>query len=251
MNKSIFYLLALLLVISSCRNSKDLGNIKVEKQTPKILIDALKNNYYDYTSFNARLKIRYKTPEKSQSFTANLRMIKDSVVWSNFTSLMGIEVGRILIRKDSVFVLDRMGKVYYERPYEFIEQYLPYKLSLEQLQNILLGQFDFDIDNKAKSKVKNKKHQLSFEESGLSVELQMYPRDFNLYKVFLEDQMDKRSVEFVFKDYATTDSIPFSTERNIQFEGDSPLESEIRFSRIEWNEPVNFPFFVGSRYEKK
>lgn len=251
MSKSLIYFGILILLIFSCRNSKELSNIKVEKQSADFLIKALDNNFIDYESFNARLKIRYQTPDKSQSFTANLRMIKDSAIWSNFTSLMGIEVGRVLVRKDSIFILDRMGKVYYERPYAFIEQYLPYPLSLNQIQNILLGQFQFDLNEKAKTKVKQKKHWLSFEEERLAAEILLNPQTYTLFEVDLKDDESSQSVNFLFDDYMREDSISFSKERNIKFDGKEKLEADIRFSRIEWNEPVNFPFFVGSRYEKK
>ena len=253
MNKSLLLFTAFsLLFIFSCRNTKEAGTtIKVDKQEPEVLLAELTKNNYDFETFSARLKIRYSTEEKSQSFTANLRMIKDSIIWSNFTSLMGIEVGRALVRKDSIFLLDRMGKVYYERPYDFIENYLPYSLSLEQVQDILLGKFTFEIDDKAKSRVKNKQHLLLFQDGDFSVELQLEPREYLVKDALLEDKQEKRSVQFLFDDYEVVDSIDFSTERNIFFKGEKPLEAEINFSRIKWNEPVDFPFFVGSRYERK
>ncbi|MEX2588626.1 MAG: DUF4292 domain-containing protein [Chitinophagales bacterium] len=252
MNRGVFFLVVVLLFIFSCRSSKDISKeIKIEKLSPKALQEALQQNDYDYQSFSARLKIRYKTKEKSQSFTANLRMIKDSIIWANFTSLMGIEVGRVLIQKDSVFILDRMDKVYYERHYDFIEEYLPYRLSLKQVQDILLGKFSFEIQDKAKSKIRNKQHILSFQEDDLSIEIQIEPEHFRFQEVYLEDNLVKRSARFIFDDYVTSDSIDFSSERNIFFSGDKPLETEIKFSRIKWNEPVDFPFFVGSKYEKK
>lgn len=252
MNKAFAILLFFFLLLFSCKNSKEIAKaIKIEKQSPELLLAALDNNNYDYESFSARLKIRYKTEEKSQSFTANLRMIKDSIIWSNFTSLMGIEVGRALIRKDSIFLLDRMGKVYYERPYDFIENYLPYKLSLKQVQDILLGKLAFETDENAKSKIRNKRHLLLFQDNDFSVELQIEPLYYRVVDAFLEDKSVKRSVQFVFNDYTKIDTIHFATERNVYFKGEQPLEAEINFSRIKWNEPVDFPFFVGSKYEKK
>lgn len=253
MNKASILILAIaMLLLSACRTSKDSSSsLKLEKQSPQVLAGKLLQNNYDYESFSAKLKIRYKTEEKSQSFTANIRMIKDSIIWTNFTSLMGIEVGRALIRKDSIFLLDRMGKVYYERPYEFIENYLPYKLSLAQVQDILLGKFTFDIGENAKSKLRSKQYLLTFQDRDFSVELQIEPLKYLLQNVLLEDKHEKRAVEFLLDRYAQIDSVNFSSERKVFFRGEKPLEADINFSRIKWNEPVVFPFFVGSKYEKK
>lgn len=253
MNKDFLLLpFIFLLFVFSCRNIKEINNsVKIEKQSPENLISELGDNNYDFETFSAKLKIRYSTEDKSQSFTANLRMIKDSIIWSNFTSLMGIEVGRALVRKDSIFLLDRMGKVYYERPYEFIENYLPYSLTLEQVQEILLGKFSFEIDDKAKSKIKNKQHLLMFQNDDFSVELQIEPVNYRVTDALLEDKSEKRSVQFLFDDYSEIGTRDFSSERNISFKGDQALDAEINFSRVKWNEPVDFPFFVGSKYERK
>lgn len=252
MNKAVFFLFTALIFVSSCRSKRDITDqVRIEKLGPEKLYQALQENNFDYKTFSAKLKIRYKSNDKSQSFTANLRMVKDSIIWSNFTSLMGIEVGRVLIRKDSVFLLDRMEKVYYERPYDFIEEYLPYKLSLNEVQNILLGKFSFEFNENARSRIKNKQHLLALQLDDFEIEMYIEPVKYRFNEVLLEDKQMKRSAKFVFNDYAITDSIDFSGERDIIFKGDKDLETEIRFSRIKWNEPVDFPFFVGSKYEKK
>ena len=57
-----------------------------------------------------KTKVDLKSTLFSQSFPANIRLKKDSVMWISVA--VGIEVGRALITQDSIFVIDRISRKY-------------------------------------------------------------------------------------------------------------------------------------------
>lgn len=98
-------------------------------------------------------------PQQSQSFewlTANmaiqaecngmvyndlsgqLRMRKDSLVWLNVTATMGVEVLRVKVSNDSVWIVNRMEKTYLAEPMDTISAQLGMPLSLPLVQTLLL-----------------------------------------------------------------------------------------------------------------
>lgn len=70
--------------------------------------------------------------------SGQLRMRKDSLVWLSVTASMGIEVARVKVSTDSVWILNRLEKTYLAEPMENVAQYLGIPLSLTLLQTLLL-----------------------------------------------------------------------------------------------------------------
>ena len=77
-----------------------------------------------------------------QSFndlSGQLRMRKDSLVWISVTATMGIEVARIKVSNDSIWVLNRLEKTYLSEPLDTISAQLGMPLSLPWVQTLLLN----------------------------------------------------------------------------------------------------------------
>lgn len=71
-------------------------------------------------------------------FSGQLRMRKDSLVWINLTATMGVEVARIKMSNDSVWVINRMDKTYLAEPLDAVSAWLGMPLSLPLVQSLLL-----------------------------------------------------------------------------------------------------------------
>jgi len=83
---------------------------------------------------------------KSIPFKGTLRMKTDSVIWVSITGL-GFEAARILMRQDSVFVLNKLEKEVFIGDYTIFEQHfgLPINFSMAQkvLTDTLENNFNF------------------------------------------------------------------------------------------------------------
>jgi hypothetical protein len=81
---------------------------------------------------DAKSKLNFKSP-------VDINLQRDSAVWISARPAMGIEAMRILVRKDSVFALDRINKVFYAYSYEDLSKKVSFPLSYDLLQELLLG----------------------------------------------------------------------------------------------------------------
>ena len=86
-------------------------------------------------------KLDIQAEGNGQSFndlSGQMRMRKDSVVWMSVTATMGVEVARIKVSTDSVWVVNRLDKVYLAEPLDTISAQLGMPLSLPWAQAQLL-----------------------------------------------------------------------------------------------------------------
>ena len=52
---------------------------------PKVLSKKIEANEPDFSSLSTRIKVNYKDDKMSQSFTASVKILKDSLIWMSFT----------------------------------------------------------------------------------------------------------------------------------------------------------------------
>ena len=73
------------------------------------------------------------------NLTGQLRMRRDSVLWASVTTL-GMEVMRLKMTTDSVWVINRAEKTYLADPLDFVSFAFDTLVSLPLVQDMLLGQ---------------------------------------------------------------------------------------------------------------
>ena len=70
--------------------------------------------------------------------SGQIRMRKDSLIWLNVTATMGVEVLRVKVSNDSIWILNRMEKTYLAEPLDTVSAQLGMPLSLPLVQTLLL-----------------------------------------------------------------------------------------------------------------
>jgi hypothetical protein len=138
-----FYLLGLIIVLSSCHSKQSIVETK-DKPRPRTALYVLKQNekkWIDYHHAGMKVEGNFISPEEEISFKANVRIAKDSAVWMSISPALGIEVARTLVLQDSVKILSKIpdNKFYYTTGIEDLEKFVHFDLDLEDLQNLIFG----------------------------------------------------------------------------------------------------------------
>lgn len=121
---TIITFLALLLVSSSCASRKK----TVQPQQPQS---------FEWLTANMAIQAEGNGMVYND-LSGQLRMRKDSLVWLNVTATMGVEVLRVKVSNDSVWIVNRMEKTYLTEPMDTISAQLGMPLSLPLVQTLLL-----------------------------------------------------------------------------------------------------------------
>lgn len=115
---------ALLLVSSSCASRKK----TVQPQQPQS---------FEWLTANMAIQAEGNGMVYND-LSGQLRMRKDSLVWLNVTATMGVEVLRVKVSNDSVWIVNRMEKTYLAEPLDIVSAQLGMPLSLPLVQTLLL-----------------------------------------------------------------------------------------------------------------
>ncbi len=138
MRYTLVIVLALLFTVG-CKSKKDLVDVKSKTSLSRLeLLDSVA--YYTAAPDNISFKVsaKVKTEDKSNSFSVNVRMHPDSVIWMSVTAF-GFEAARLKALPDSVFFVNKAEKKYYRGDYENASKIFNLPLNFELLQNFLLG----------------------------------------------------------------------------------------------------------------
>jgi outer membrane biogenesis lipoprotein LolB len=254
MNNRFFVLLAALALLSACKSTRNITatEIKPEKLSSEEIAEKLHSRLHQYHTVDFKAKVSVKD-KKTQNFTANVRMVRDSVIWASFTGTLGVEGARIIITKDTIHVLDKLKKIYYKEPFSFIYNYVPFPVTMNLLQDLLVG--NHQLEDAANSEMKiDETYNFYQKEKKINSFYSISPGLFMPLTVRLTDNEQHRQVSINYDDYrpaSDTDSLSgmFSFHRIVDFKSGKKIKIDVKFLRINWNEELTFPFSVGEKYE--
>lgn len=201
---------------------------------------------------NAHAKIYVDGNGQSIGATANIIWVRDSVLWVNIKKF-GLEAARALVTRDSVFVLNRLGKTYSARGLETLQRQYSLPAGFDLVQSLLLAEPWLFPDIELESDIKDNMHRLSGTNGRFAVDYRIEEEYFWLrQEVFLQPR-DARTVSASFEKYKKTGLAGwFPYLRTV--EAFSPETGDLRLSielnDIEFNVPKSFRFEIPSHYEQ-
>lgn len=260
----IVWVSAVVFLLSSCSSKKKLlkgADLKAENElvikdnTREAKKNSLRNLFLtnlNYSTFSGKAKMRLDLGKDNFDVTSNIRIEKDKRIWISISATLGIEVARVLITPDSVQILNKFQSEYMVKPFDYLYRFASPDLTFGNLQDLLLANLSVnllsDID------------QVNFKQDSTSVQLdgKLNQLDF-LYKLnnnnrpfqFRLAQLSKKQLlEANYGGYAMASGQEFPMLlKMIISDGRQEIKTEINFNKVTFNEPVEMPFSVSSRYK--
>jgi hypothetical protein len=266
--KRFLFIALSIVVLASCRSTKKIQTAISKKDTvTKVAIDGSKadsaffvqsllhrldSGRVQYTTFNAKLGIDYKSDDgKKYDVNANVRMYKDSLIWISVNAILGIEGMRVLITKDSVKLLDKLNKIYTARSVDYLQDVTSLPLNLFTLQDLIVGNAVF-VDSNVVTFSANA-NTISFLTTGQWFKnlVTLNAANNSLVHSKLDDVniARNRTADLNYTDYETKKGFLFSTKRKISIKEKTGLEVKLDFKQYEINESLSFPFSIPKNYE--
>lgn len=269
MSKRIIgYSLFFLLAFTACKNQQNGLRKNIDGKSTSYLVDQVKANEIDFQTFSTKADFKIKKEEKNQSFKANVRIQKDSLIWISITPLLGIEVARVLITQDTVKVINRIEKEYFIGDFSYLQSRFNIDLEFDVIQSILVGnsipfelnedirftkdKSNFYLGNMKKRKAKkvdNNPQKVERRDEQV-VSLWIDQVNFKLRKFLLSDLSADRFLLGEYASYEQTENQLVPQELNFQFQSNEATYIEIDYSRVYLNKSLNFSFNISSKYEQ-
>ncbi|PCJ88164.1 MAG: hypothetical protein COA57_03535 [Flavobacteriales bacterium] len=285
----LFFILSTL-VLLGCKPTKEVAKkIPPKPKNTKTLIEELKKNEFDFEWLSMKINAEVVNEGKNNSFKANIRIRKDSLIWVSITPLMGIEAVRLLITPDTVKAVNRIESTYFIGGYDFLSKKLNVDVSFESLQAMLIGNsMDLDfgddppkvsmdkgryfISSFKKGKLKRTLHKRErFEEKGKAEKLEkksekfdhivhslwLNSQNFKILKQSVNDLKLQRSFVSEYREFKDVEdaAAPDSTQLfphlvRYVVSGTQQLEATITVTKVKMNEPKKLPFKIPEKYEQ-
>lgn len=212
---------------------------------------------FEYLSL--KVHTDYKTTVDNVSVKAQIRIKKDSLIWISVTPLLGIEVARILVRADSLFILNRIQSQVARYSIQELRQRSGYPISFPILQNLILGHTLIPLSQLQEPVFrKDSSHHILEANLVNGLESYQYTAVFSLASDVVEQLFYNPArtlkANLQYFDYTnltipnTHDiRIPKRHEYTIFFRENIYIHNE--YSKIETNK-CEFPFSIPDRYER-
>lgn len=136
-NYSLFLLVFL---VASCSPKPTSVNHKAKDFTIEDLINLSEKNTYSTLHYK-KININVESPSEKQTLYGDLKIRKDSLILISLRAGIGLEIARVALLQDSVFIINRVKKEYIKTDYQFIEALYGMKLNFVAIQNLLSGSF--------------------------------------------------------------------------------------------------------------
>ncbi len=206
-----------------------------------------------YHTFSGKAKVSFSGPDNSADFSANFRIAKDSIVWVNVTALGGLyPVARMLVTRDSFFMIDFTQKEVTMLPLSDVGKVLPVPVGLIQLQNLLVG--DPVADGRPVGGRKDEKTwTLRTEDTLFLQQLSYQPADSTLITGNLRTRRTEGpSALLGYSNYAVVNDRILSTNRTVNItNGLNNYNLEMNIVNPEFDQDLSYPFSVPRNYTIK
>ena len=256
---------SLVLVVAACTTSRQAGRIEIVERNLAEVITVFNENRLDYKTISGRAAIRYKDNDHALNLTLNFKIVKDSAIWMSFSPILGIEVSRVLLTRDSLKWLDRLNNRFYAGDYNRLSQIACIQIDYEILQCLLTAtpQEEYRLDDFQGKRVGNQYHFFNYTrrayreyqrkaDPGSHFILQdvwIDMSDCRISKVRIKETLrNKISVEVDYKGYLLSNGLPFPSGYNITAKSDGDILISGQVERIAFNENVTMQFRIPDRY---
>ncbi len=248
----LIVMVVILGIMVSCKSTKGLstdGKIS-DKMTAKQLIKDNARQVAKFKTLQAKLKVEYTNDDNSQNYTVTMRMEKDKAIWLNAT----LGLARVMLTPDSARFYDKINNRYYDGDYSLVSEFLGTDLDFETIQNMLLGDAIYDLNDK--------KHLLSNDASSYILQPEAQNPAFEIFYLLdpghlkmnsqqLSQPKKKRMLEIDYSDYQEVDKQIFPLNMKvIAVEDTEEVSIALEYRSVTLNEDVRFPFTIPSGFKE-
>lgn len=245
------FILALIGSFVACKSTKQVSG-KTALITGISVNNVLMNQAQIKTIDASRVNFAIPIQNQSTVLKGFIKARVDSCVQVSLQALFGIEVVRMHLTQDSIFILDRINQRYVAEAFETLTAQAP--IDFFQLQGLLLNRI---VDTEKRGKVlpfsyakEENMHLLSYENSNFA--LQYVVNDiFQVLRTTLSDTTRSKYLMAEYDQFEPSNSVlyPRKTKLMLMF-GAQQYAVDYTLEKVEFNTPLELSLSIPARYKR-
>ncbi len=259
----------ILLTAGSCRTTRKISKVIATKDSVVVInttaadsirlvnevLEGLHKNYIDFKTFSAKIKVDYEDSKgKQPDVNAYVRIFKDSLIWINVrASFLDIDAFRILIRPDSVFVVNKLDKEVQFRSLDYLQDVTQIPFDFKTLQDLLVGNPVFLDSNIVAFRKTESKYLLSAVGPFFKHLLTISSDNKAVLHSKLDDVdlMRSRTADITYSDFETRNGPLFATRREITVAEKTRLDIRMNYKQYDFNKELSISFTIPKSYKRR
>jgi len=265
------FLISLLVVANSCRTKKTITEAPINNSTgivetgissPDSLSRAMKMADAPILWFGAKVSVDSDINNQTNSFSANLRIKKDSAIWISISPALGIEVARALITPDSLKFINRINGTYFKGDYKFLNELLQIEVNFKMIQAILLGNvyLHYSIEQYIRDRENSELVLSTFKKRRirrdidveipqiLTQEIWFSSLQNKIVRMEMQDYRPVRKFTVNYLQFEMVDELNMPNKLIITAQADKHVKIDLEYSRMTINKELNLPFNIPENY---
>lgn len=219
---------------------------KIDDAELKLATEDLNFNY-----LKAKTKIVWKTQQNQDTYTVDIRMKKDSLIWVNI-SQSGFTGATGLFSKSKVQFYQKINGEYFNLTYDSVSVVMGFKVDYLILQSLIVGNQPYKKNNSRVIR-ENENIILKQQEGRINIDNMVGPNR-KLKKLLVNDVPTSNKMTMDFEEFTMLNQVlfPYSSQINLDVK-DKDNKSvntliTIKYSKVELlDTPLEFPFKVPEK----
>ena len=246
-------LLVALLLLTSCKSTKNTTDSSVENLSTKKIISNYYNQSFDKRTINAKINAKYSDSKSSASFSIKLRLEKDKTIWMSATKF-GFPIAKVKITPTRVSYYEKIQRTYFDGDFSLLSKFLGTELDYGKVQNILLGQAVLNLKKgKYDSELFNNSYQLAPREQNelFGILFFLNPDNFKLNSQEIRNDEKQQVLSVSYPTYKEIRGEQFPENIQIRALDNKKLTTiNMEYKNVEFNENLTFPFTIPNGYKE-
>jgi hypothetical protein len=279
----VVVLFSITMAFSACKSKKKLkkaeervtaeqedtlsGHCRLDFKSARTLSRHMKENEFAFTWVSAKANVHSVVGDKDEEFDIRLSIKKDSAMLVTIQYLLGLQVAKVLITKDSVKFVNYIQKTYFKGDFNYINELLNADLDFDLVQAVLFGNSAEFHDEESRLKPvadrvncryllsterKRRLRKIQTGSSDLKDELQTLTLKPDNYKIltneFIESSTNRRFIAN-YSQFMQKDSVYAPYHVDIDIVAQKNANIKIDYVRIEKNSTQKLSLNIPAKYD--
>src|ERR1700739_1403831 len=258
MRRILLFVIVMVFIVS-CKDTRKIQTSEttyynasgLKHENASVLLSKLKKRKFDYKWISAHFSFEMDVDSSHTSFGGTVRIRKDSIIWMTISPLLGIEVARVLLNKDTAMFIDKVHDKFFKGNYDFIDSLLDDDVDYELVQSVMVGSnIDFYNDTaKLKGYFDGKQYLLStvtrreikrilFHNRPIRTKNDVQfiwfdPKDYHINRIRVEDFVNHRTFDAFYSDFQQVDSVMmFPTHIQYVIQAEKTIKIDLEYKKI-------------------
>lgn len=244
-----------LMLLGACAVKKATSSFEgatlLSKGERKHFLTTLSDNILSYQTLQGKARAKVDINKKSFNTSATIRIQHQKSIWISFTSLLSLEVARVMITPERIQVLNRLNRSYIDQPFESINQHFAEGISFDELEQVLTGQSPVYAQQSQNDIFAiTQGYQLSGTLQSINYEL-LYDQNAILTSNTLQDSTNNKKLQITYKDFEAYAGGKLPHTVNIHIKSpDQALDVSLNYASLRFDATVETPFSIPNNYKQ-